>query len=403
MPRGSPRPSRAASPAPVGNVSSSAEFSEADVQTTPSLTFSTRCAFFADLRISEYGQTRSRSTRVYRVGPAACLTDKAMADTGCAKVSVVGSGLLDQLPAGAVVEWRREPTRGHHALAGADGKSLLVLGRADIMFSIHGYAYRHTFHVVEGGQLMLLGNDFLVAHGGVVDVAAGKVVLSHHRAPEGRLVACLAVAGPPSSSPGAKHLGDVPSVKRRPSQAAAVASQGASSAEPAGGSAGGVCPGSRGRDQPSVGGMAKAGSRPKASTESVSSSADEADATNKKVGKKVGMSRETDGCDDTAQTAEADHEASGASERDDQTGVTVGDRLQFRNHVLYADAPIKVPPNSEVDVMVPLPMQMRGKRGVLLVDRLPERPGFDRTLTACSLSEIQNDRIRVRVIESFQK
>ena len=174
----------------------------------------------------------------------------AMADSGCGRISVIGSQLVDELPRSAVVEWVRQPTKGHPALVGPDGKSLLVLGRAVIMFTIDGYAYRHTFQVVEGGQLMLLGNDFLVAHDGVIDVGRNEVTLNHRRARGGRLVARLAVSvSPKSSSERMERLNDAPSVKLRPGRRAAAAAAVNDEAHAASGDA------PRGRDAALVGGM----------------------------------------------------------------------------------------------------------------------------------------------------
>jgi hypothetical protein len=83
---------------------------------------------------------------------------------------------------------------------------------------------------------------------------------------------------------------------------------------------------------------------------------------------------------------------------DPSNATPIGNKLQFRNHVLYAPQRVCIKARSEMEIMLPLPLSMRGKTGVLLVDRLPERPGFDTTLTAASLSEIVGDRIKVRLI-----
>jgi hypothetical protein len=65
---------------------------------------------------------------------------------------------------------------------------------------------------------------------------------------------------------------------------------------------------------------------------------------------------------------------------------------------LYARRQIVVPPNSEHEEMVDLPHYLRESEGILMVDRLPERPGLDKTLAATSLSRIAKGQIRVRFI-----
>ena len=56
-------------------------------------------------------------------------------------------------------------------------------GRARIVFTIEGYAFSHWFKVIEGGMMLLIGNDFLHPHGAVLDMRRGVCKLPHHLAP----------------------------------------------------------------------------------------------------------------------------------------------------------------------------------------------------------------------------
>ena len=49
-------------------------------------------------------------------------------------------------------------------LMGPDSKPLVTKGTIGIIFTQNGHAFRHQFIVVEGGDLLLLGNDFLARY-----------------------------------------------------------------------------------------------------------------------------------------------------------------------------------------------------------------------------------------------
>jgi hypothetical protein len=60
-----------------------------------------------------------------------------------------------------------------------------MLGTVTIVFAVEGRPYTHNFQVVEGGDLFILGNDFLAEHGANVearladDPVDGLVKLKH--------------------------------------------------------------------------------------------------------------------------------------------------------------------------------------------------------------------------------
>ena len=89
---------------------------------------------------------------------SALTVNSTLADTG-AGPSVVTTSLLSSLPNDACVE--RLPQAVVTPLHGPDGLPLITRGKARIVFSVGGFLFRHTFMVIEGNPMLLLGNDFL--------------------------------------------------------------------------------------------------------------------------------------------------------------------------------------------------------------------------------------------------
>ena len=86
----------------------------------------------------------------------------ALADTGTGR-SLVAEAVLAQLPQSAVVSRQTHAPRACNT--NANGGSIFSTGTATIVFSLGGYAFRHQFTVIVGGDLLLLGNDFNHAYG----------------------------------------------------------------------------------------------------------------------------------------------------------------------------------------------------------------------------------------------
>ena len=88
------------------------------------------------------------------------LTDahRTLSDTGAAP-AIVTTGLLAQMPSDALIVRDHSPV--NFAVEGPDGGPLVPRGRATITFAIDDRAYEHSFLVVEGKPLMILGQDFL--------------------------------------------------------------------------------------------------------------------------------------------------------------------------------------------------------------------------------------------------
>ena len=76
--------------------------------------------------------------------------------------------MLSKFPADACVK------RDVHAVTvpavGADGRHLIQHGTATIVFNLANVPCEHTFMVVEGAPMPLLGNDFLSARGAVISL-----------------------------------------------------------------------------------------------------------------------------------------------------------------------------------------------------------------------------------------
>ena len=106
---------------------------------------------------------------------------------------MIGRRLLHALPPDAVV--RHVPCAARISpVVGPSGERLLMLGTVSIVFAVEGRPYTHRFEVVDGGDLFILGNDFLAKHKGKIephlpdDPVDGFVRLSH---PSGEFSAAL--------------------------------------------------------------------------------------------------------------------------------------------------------------------------------------------------------------------
>ena len=128
----------------------------------PPLKFTPQCAYIRDFVVSRVADTRQSTPLRFRVDVAACRVPSSLSDTG-AGPSCIGSAVLAKLPKDAAVS-RSHVDRADGGLVGADGKPLLTRGTVDIVFTLGGHAFRHQFTVVEGGDLLLLGNDFLALY-----------------------------------------------------------------------------------------------------------------------------------------------------------------------------------------------------------------------------------------------
>ena len=140
------------------------------------------CAYLKNVRIAQRWEDGKK--RRYRLNSACCWMRSTIADSG-AGPSVIGRSLLHSLPPDAVV--RHVPCAARISpVIGPSGERLLMLGTVSIVFAVEGRPYTHRFEVVDGGDLFILGNDFLAAHKGKVephlpdDPVDGFVRLSHH-------------------------------------------------------------------------------------------------------------------------------------------------------------------------------------------------------------------------------
>ena len=149
---------------PIASVASAPEstFTENDIaEIPPPLAFDAQCAYIKDFAVARKGQTRRQGmSTVYSVGSASCIIKMALGDSG-AGPSCIGSALLSQLPKDACVS--RTPERAYvkDDLVGPNGQPLISRGSVTIVFTMDGHPFRHDFMVIEGGDLLLLGNDFL--------------------------------------------------------------------------------------------------------------------------------------------------------------------------------------------------------------------------------------------------
>ena len=118
------------------------------------------CAYLKNVRIAQVWEDGKK--RRYRLNSACCWMRSTIADPG-AGPSVIGQRLLHALPPDAVV--RHVPMAPRMGpVVGPGGERLLMLGTVTIVFTVEGHPFVHRFQVVDGGDLFILGNDFLAQH-----------------------------------------------------------------------------------------------------------------------------------------------------------------------------------------------------------------------------------------------
>ena len=162
-------------------------FGEEAISRTPRLPprHQTHCAWLKDVLISMHNTGAKKAKAPYLVGRACAWSPAAMGDSGAA-VSLVGSEFLKMLPPEAVVEFRWDQSRISGDVCGPNGEPLAILGEADLLLTISRIPFHHTFQVVLGGDLLLMGADFMAPREGDVcprvdkgDGVAGFCTLNH--------------------------------------------------------------------------------------------------------------------------------------------------------------------------------------------------------------------------------
>ena len=149
---------------------------EDDVTEATLTPYPPHCLYVADLvvcrepRPNEIGQGPT-----HYVVDMALTVRKALEDTG-AGPSVITTKLLELLPADACVY--RDLKAKPMPAAGPDGRLLVQYGTATLIFQLAGVACRHSFLVIEGEPMLLLGNGFLVARKAVISLDTSQTGLA---------------------------------------------------------------------------------------------------------------------------------------------------------------------------------------------------------------------------------
>ena len=145
-------------------------FTEHDViASPPAMQFEAQCAYIKEFAVARHRPTRSGRDQHFLLGNATCQVSNSLGDTG-AGPSILGSKLLAHLPADACVSRASSPATVDSGLSGAGNEPIVTSGEATLLFTLSGVPFRHTFTVVEGGNLLLLGNDFMAAYHGQVSL-----------------------------------------------------------------------------------------------------------------------------------------------------------------------------------------------------------------------------------------
>ena len=146
---------------PKPPVTSSASFTEDDIiEPPPRLPFVTNAAYIADFAVAKHAATRHGADTMFSIGRAACSIRESISDTG-AGPSIIGTQILARLPADAAVSRSDDRATVDEEITGANGQPLVSRGTVTLVFTLSGHPFRHDFLVVDGGDLLLLGNDFL--------------------------------------------------------------------------------------------------------------------------------------------------------------------------------------------------------------------------------------------------
>ena len=181
------------------------EFGEEAISYTPRLAphHQTHCAWLKDVLISTHNTGQKRLKAPYLVGRACAWSPAAMGDSGAA-ISLIGTELLQRLPPDAVVKfsWARSKVSGD--VCGPNGEPLAILGEVDLLLTISRVPFRHKFQIVLGGDLLLMGADFMAPREGDVcprvdkgDGISGFCTLNHPAYGRVRLPLATDPAPPP--------------------------------------------------------------------------------------------------------------------------------------------------------------------------------------------------------------
>ena len=182
------------------------EFGEDAISNTPRLPphHHTHCAWLKDVLISTHNTGQKRLKAPYLVGRACAWSPAAMGDSGAA-ISLIGTELLKVLPPDAVVKFRWSRSQVSGDVCGPNGEPLAILGEVDLLLTISRIPFRHKFKIVLGGDLLLMGADFMAPREGDVcprvdkgDGISGFCTLNHPTYGRVRLPLATDPAPPPS-------------------------------------------------------------------------------------------------------------------------------------------------------------------------------------------------------------
>ena len=143
------------------------------------------CAWVKDVLISTRNHNTTSKNALYLVGRAGVWSPATIADTG-ATISLIGTELLERLPHDAIAEFTPPQAKEVANVAGPNGEPLNILGKVKLLITISKVPFFQTFFIVRGGDLLLLGSDFLTPRDGDVRLRSeslsgntGYCVLNH--------------------------------------------------------------------------------------------------------------------------------------------------------------------------------------------------------------------------------
>ena len=375
------------------------------IASTPKGLGAAHCAYISDLIVVD--RRELIEPEGFRV---ASWVRYSLSDTG-AGPSIIASALLNELP--DKVTDRFEPVPSHVAgdVAGADGNLLVILGTVVLTFHLGGRLFEHKFQVVEGGQLLILGNDFLASHRGAVhprlsmDTEPGYMSIDHE--PSGERVHSLLRATPSSIM---MPLDGISGRPPRQHPGVALEEGGGSSKEstfsqPAypENCSGQFATAAEQTDKHEIHGetntldyatCAAITTPPLTKSDTEKLSKDSAKEVDQEVDEQENI-REGD-------LADLSIQRSCSTSEDPLENELVKTHLVTREHLLVTSCPLSIPAWTERIIQVRLPKLFIGHEGPLLILPLPERKGLHKPqiCVAASISRSDGEFISLTILNA---
>ena len=357
------------------------DFTFADIaKRPPKPNFLPHCAYVRNFVVARQGGTAQ--ARYFRIDAAACRVDSSLTDTG-AGPSIIGTTILSKMPSDACVYRVSRNTAIDANLMGPDSKPLVTRGTINLVFTLDGHPFQHKFIVVQGGDLLLLGNDFLAMYNASVtpldphsgDDSGTLEIDVTTRGTKRRHQLTVSCKPPRVPTVGAATYPFPDTVDKSPMNDDLTPLCADSPIAASGHVLGGLTVSQKDSNQDST------NTNPIEPDASPETELDpDAMEPTPEVIIETGMRL-------PPALVEIDGPTS-SSINPDLTGPTADERyhseLRTDTYLLYCEKPVSIPARNEATVWVRVPIQLRGHQEQVIIDRVPVREGLDTTCTTSS-------------------